>query len=118
MKTPRLRPQLGDIVEFTHIMRREDRRFPNANNDWIKEWVPHKAHKPTRGIYLGPRVLQVGFVVYGDYDTPTEWHQTGTTTVALVCTGPRKNPIYVDPENMRVLQRMSYANRTLLKEGQ
>ena len=100
------KPNFGDWVIYTHTLQRI--RF-FRDRHWCREWVPVKLPSPQIGIYLGPRSLQKGFVVYGDYETPTEWHQTDNTAAALVAVSLRKNAVYVDLNHMEIAPRDLYS---------
>jgi hypothetical protein len=97
--------KFGSEVQFWGKLRRvtEERqhpRYPRSRETW-KLWVP--VDYPTRmGVYLGLRSIQDGVRHY-DEDVGYYFETRERQTVALVCPGPGKNPIYVPLECMRVI---------------
>jgi len=94
-----IKPEFGDIVEFTDIYKRREKNERRINdisgNSYcvtVKYW--NALEKKGSGLYLGLRTISNGVRKYDDDDgfwySPQEYF-----TVALVCTGPRSNPIYV-----------------------
>lgn len=100
--------EFGGWVSFRQEMRRqhETRDSGNEKSTWPsrrhwKVWKPTKLRDDPRfGVFLGTRTLQNGYTDY-DYDNGNTFIPKEYVTVALVCCGPRTNPIYVPLEALQ-----------------
>ncbi|MEM1113228.1 MAG: hypothetical protein AAGI11_15055 [Pseudomonadota bacterium] len=99
------KPEFGDKVTFQRKMYRNTRLDQGRNRYGqrkLRFWEPLSYDTPDVGVFLGMRTVQEGYREY-DSDCGHYFVETGPRrTVAVVCTGPGKKPIYVDPEGLEV----------------
>jgi hypothetical protein len=92
--------EFGGWVSFhQELKRRHETRYSDKIHPaYWRVWKPTKLKDDPRfGIFIGTRTLQNGYVDY-DYDAGNIFVPKEYVTVALVCCGPRSNPIYVPLE--------------------
>lgn len=99
VRAPKNKPDLGTKVTVTKLMRRTGAADTAGN--WWKTWVPKELPNPLQGVYIGYRTKQTGYTVFLGYEEGSGFVQTGTVSVALVVTDPRKAPIHVAWEGMK-----------------
>ena len=79
--------------------------YERNGKTWVKKWETAHFDTPGVGVFLGYRSLQTGSVEY-EYDYGSYFVENGPRVkAALVCEGPRKNPIYVDPRGVEVINK-------------
>jgi hypothetical protein len=91
------RPALGQPVWFAAQL---ERTYDPATG--ILSWYP-VANDRTIGVYAGHRVKQVGKIVGGDWEAPSEWRRKGSIHCAIVFFHERRNPVYVPFESISSL---------------
>jgi hypothetical protein len=76
--------------------------LPSGHRRWSSQ-SHGQTHSPREGVIVGARTLANGQVSYGGWDTPTEFSPTAHFKAYLVAFDMRKNPVYVLPEDLEVL---------------
>lgn len=95
--------KFGDKVTFERKMFRAHQNDPTRRSKPTWLWRPVEfGNSGGTGVFLGYRSLQQGYRDYGS-DEGHYFVETGMRVkVALVCTGPSSNPIYVDTTDLEV----------------
>jgi hypothetical protein len=94
--------KLGTKVRYDARRTLWREHLPSGNRRWSSQSYG-STQTPREGVIVGVRTLANGDVEYGGWDATTTFHPTEHFKAYLVAFDMRKNPVYVLPEDLEVL---------------
>ena len=100
--------KLGDKVTYTHELFRTSEYSKQKGT--YKKWISRPLFRfaaqvgDREGIITGVRNLANGSVEWGDYETSTQFHADEYVMAYIVTFDLRRNPTYVLPEHLTLVE--------------